>query len=628
MKAPATNQDSQVHVDLAWHRPLLLALPGAALAFLIGVLLDGPSGQHSTFDQFGYPAAFALLVVLSAVLWWRPAQLNRVVTLLVVAMSSFFLSKLVYILFVLPQTVQVQLEMTETFFWVPALQVLSFYIPQLKGARLASISFFGGFLLVSVLALLRDHWTGTALGIRYSLLELNFANVMLFAVTYTFIGFKERYAREVAQHDTLHHLLVTDVLTNLPNRQQLQTVMASSIAARRPFAVLFIDLDGFKLINDTLGHRVGDQALQETARRLTSQEAFAARLSGDEFVMLVWAKEDAAMTVARTLVERLAQPMHLSGQLVTMSASIGVSTFPEDGHEIQALLQHADSAMYTVKAAGKQGVRRFAPDTEAAIERLRALEAALHQALHNGELSLVYQPICSLQDGVIRKFEALLRWTHPAYGPIAPVEFISIAERTGQILPLGAWVLREACRAARGWAEAAGRSVAVSVNVSALQVTQPNFVDLVREALNASALPASALEIELTESAVMRQLDVVKSALRDLQRLGVRVAIDDFGAGYSSLSYLRDLPINAIKIDRSFVQDLGSPRRAPQFVLALIEAVIGIAGTLELQVVAEGIETPHQLAMLQDLGCDLGQGYLLARPGSAEVARTLLQHQP
>ncbi|WP_309572650.1 EAL domain-containing protein, partial [Deinococcus sp.] len=254
------------------------------------------------------------------------------------------------------------------------------------------------------------------------------------------------------------------------------------------------------------------------------------------------------------------------------------------------------------------------------IERLKLVERALGQAQGNGELHVMYQPICSLDDGVVRKLETLLRWTHPELGSIPASEFIPIAENNGQIIALGAWALRAACRQARRWNDVTGLAVTVSVNVSPLQFIQPDFVAMVRDALHSADLPASSLEIELTESAVMRRLDVVKSSLRELQTLGVKIAIDDFGTGYSSLAYLRDLPINCIKIDRSFISDLSAPRRAPQFALALIEAVIGIADTLELQVVAEGVETRKQLDMLRDLGCDLGQGYFLSPPLAEDAA--------
>lgn len=623
MSLLAALAEQKSHTDIEWRRPLLFALPAAALAFFIGMMLDASSGQGTSFDQLSYPAAMTLLLALSLILWRLPSRTNMVVTVLVFAMSSLFLSKLIYILFFMAQTYQVQLEMTETFFWIPALQILSFFIPNLRSARNTSTIFFSLFLLVSVAYLFKATIYGTPQGIVYALLQLNLANLVLFIVTNAFIGFKEKYVRSVSEYDTMRQLLVTDVLTSLPNRQRLAEVITAAITEARPFALLFIDLDGFKLINDTLGHLVGDRALQETARRLQVEhgpEFFAARLSGDEFVVLVFSEPAEALDLAKVLLTELAHPIIVEGHVVHLTASIGMSVYPEDADDAQTLIQHADSAMYTVKTFGKHGVRRFEPDIDSAIERLNQIERALTQALSSGQFHLMYQPICSLNDGVVRKLETLLRWTHPTLGAVPASEFIPIAEHNGQIITLGAWALRAACHQARRWNDVTGRAVTISVNVSPLQFAQTDFVDIVRDALSGANLPASALEIELTESAVMRRLDVVKSSLRDLQLLGVKIAIDDFGTGHSSLAYLRDLPINCIKIDKAFTHDLSTPRRAPQFALALIEAVIGIADTLDLQVVAEGIETRKQLEMLRDLGCDLGQGYFLSPPLAEDAA--------
>jgi diguanylate cyclase (GGDEF)-like protein len=623
MANPLLPADVQAETAIEWRLPLLFALPAAALAFLIGWILDAPSGQGTAFDSLSYPLALVLLITLTVVLKRAPQRMNQVVTILVVAMSVFFLSKLVFILFVMPQTYQVELEMTETFFWIPALQVLSFFIPNLHGARQSSIAFFSLFFLVSVAYFIRVSLGTPSLGIVYALLEMNVANLGLFIVTNTFIGFKEKYVRSIVAQDTMRRLIVTDVLTELPNREGLNAMISGAIAERQNFSLLFIDLDGFKLINDTLGHVVGDHVLQHVAQRLLQRVGprfFAARLSGDEFVVLLFLPDSEVSVSARALLNDLSQPVLTDGNVVQLSASIGVSIYPKDGADAQSLIQHADSAMYTVKTMGKQGIRRFEPDIDAGIERLQLVERALLVALSRNEMWLMYQPICSLSDGVVRKLETLLRWTHPTLGAVSAAEFIPVAENNGQIIPLGNWVLRAACRQARRWNDETGLAVTVCVNVSPLQFAQPDFVESVRDALREANLPASALEIELTESAVMRRMDLVKAALRELQGLGVKIAIDDFGTGYSSLSYLRDLPINCIKIDKSFIHDLSTPRRAPQFALAIIEAVIGIAETLELQVVAEGVETSKQLEMLRDLGCDLGQGYFLSPPLAEDAA--------
>lgn len=598
-------------------------MPVAALAFGIGMVLDPVSGQELALDQLLYPVAMVLLIGLSLCLWLIPRSTHWVITTLVFAMSGLFLSKLIAILYFMPQTYRVQLQMTETFFWIPALQVLSFFVPDLRGARRASLAFFALFFLVSGVYVLQALLAGRLPGITYALLELNLANLALLVVMNTFISFKDRYVRSVSEIETMRQLVGTDLLTGLPNRQKIDETLAGRVDAGRPFTVLFVDLDGFKLVNDTLGHVVGDQALQVTARRLQQApgaDTFVGRLSGDEFIVLVSGTPSDAREVAERLLHDLSQPIVIDHQVVHLSASIGLSVYPDDASDPRTLIQHADSAMYTVKGLGKSGIRRFEEDTDAAIERLKQLERALSQAQRAGQLHVMYQPICSLHDGVVRKLETLLRWTHPTLGPVPANEFIPIAEHNGQIIALGAWALRAACRQAQRWNDVTGRAVVVSVNVSPLQFIQPDFVELIRSALDEAQLPASSLEIELTESAVMRRLDVVKSSLRELQAMGVKIAIDDFGTGYSSLSYLRDLPINCVKIDRSFVHDLSSPRRAPQFALALIEAVIGIADTLELQVVAEGVETLKQLEMLRDLGCDLGQGYYLSPPLAEDAA--------
>ncbi|WP_256566047.1 diguanylate cyclase domain-containing protein [Deinococcus sp. QL22] len=268
MLPPTIEVDRNSAPEIEWRRPLLFALPAATLAFLIGLIFDVSSGQSTSFDRVTYPLALTLLLGLSLTLWWRQAIINIVVTWLVFAMSGLFLGKLIFILFWMPQTQQVQLEMTETFFWIPALQVLSFFIPHLRSARTASIIFFALFCLVTVIYLFKSAFDGTSPGIVYALLELNLANLVLFIVTNRFIGFKENYVRSASEYDTMRQLLQTDLLTGLPNRRQLNEVITGAIAQKRPFALLFIDLDGFKLINDTLGHIVGDLALQEAARRL------------------------------------------------------------------------------------------------------------------------------------------------------------------------------------------------------------------------------------------------------------------------------------------------------------------------------------------------------------------------
>ncbi len=321
----------------------------------------------------------------------------------------------------------------------------------------------------------------------------------------------------------------------------------------------------------------------------------------------------------------LTRPYLAQGQIFHLSASIGVSSFPEDAQDAATLLKHADSAMYYIKNLSKNGVRRFEPALDIQIEQQKAMEREFHSALARDQLHLVFQPIYALGSGELRKVETLLRWTHPLFGNVSPGVFIPLAESNSQIVAVGQWVLRQACFQAQRWHELYGTRSVVTVNVSPLQFAQPGFVDSVRGALKESGLAADQLELELTEGAVMRNLQAVQAALLELQRLGVRVAIDDFGTGYSSLSYLKDLPISCIKIDKSFISDLGTPRRAPQYALALVEAMVGIARTLDLEIVAEGIETAAQQQLLADLGCGLGQGFFYSRPVDAVSMELLLQ---
>lgn len=624
----ATSPEIQRPQEQEWRRAILLSLPMAGIAFLAGALLDGPSHQGNAFDRISYPLLTLGVVVLEVLLWRIPTAVNRVVTALVVCMSVFFLSKLIYILNFMPDSLSVQAEMTESFFWIPALYVLSFFIPNLKLARLSSGLFFYSVLLVSLQHILTHPLAYPNAGVAFALLELNFANLTLLSLTGTFIGFKERFARREAQSDTLQRLAYSDLLTGLPNRLALEDALAQVTRDATPYSVLFIDIDGFKLVNDTVGHGAGDLVLKEVSQRLSAvlkEGELIARLSGDEFVVLVSGPDaDRPMHTAQRVLTELTRPYQTQGQVFYLTASIGVSRFPDDAQDAPTLLKHADSAMYHVKSRSKNGVRRFEVALDTEIERQKALEHEFHFALEREQFELYYQPIYTLKDGGLRKVEALLRWTHPTYGSVPPTVFVSLAEANGQIIPLGAWVLHQACRQARVWANLTGKPLIMSVNVSPVQFAQPGFVNSVKQALVESGLASEQLELELTEGAVIRNLQAVQLALVELRQFGVRVAIDDFGTGYSSLSYLKDLPISCIKIDRSFIADLGQPRRAPQYALALVEAIVGIAGTLDLEVVAEGIETAAQQSLLLDLGCQLGQGYLYSRPVTAAQIQLML----
>ncbi|WP_156953195.1 putative bifunctional diguanylate cyclase/phosphodiesterase, partial [Deinococcus frigens] len=549
---------------------------------------------------------------------------------LVLLSCLFFLGKLSYLLYFLPPGLSIQVEMTESFFWIPAVYVLSLFIPNLKAARNVTFIFFAAMTLCSVGYAAVNGWTAQTVGVLFALIEMLLANLTLLTLTQAFIGYKDRLSSIQAQAQTLQRLVHTDLLTGLPSRLRLEQELNEAVGRHEAFTLLFIDVDGFKMINDTLGHSVGDEVLREFADRLQGALKtgdLAARIGGDEFVVVVKGTSPTWATVlAQQLLVGLAVPFTVRGQQIQLSASIGISVYPDDGQDAETLLKHADAAMYQIKRSGRNGVRRFDAALDAELEHTVLLTREFQSALTLEQLSLVYQPIYHLETGEMSKIEALLRWTHPEFGVVSPAVFIPIAESSGQIVSVGRWVLERACMQARRWREGHGWAGTVTVNVSPIQFAQPDFVDEVKGALLLSGLPAHKLELELTESAVMQNPALVQAALCNLQRLGVQITIDDFGTGYSSLAYLRDLPIGCIKIDRSFIEDLASPRRAPQYAVALITAIVGIARTLDLQVVAEGVETEAQMEAVRGFGCDFGQGYHFARPLDPARLTELLDH--
>ena len=433
--------------------------------------------------------------------------------------------------------------------------------------------------------------------------------------------------------DELTYRAFHDSLTGLPNRLLFQDRAAHSLAqARRGgkvTGVLFVDLDDFKVVNDTMGHSVGDELLAAVGARLAAavrESDTAARLGGDEFALLIEQVQDAAEveSLAGRIIQAFSEPFPLLEGSVITTATVGIAT-TEDSADVDELLRHADLALYAAKAAGKRQWRRYQPVLSAGMVRRREVQAALEDAVNNSTFTLVYQPIVALDSGEIAGFEALVRWPHPRWGMMLPSQFISLAEETGHIVPLGAWVLQQAAADMARWQ---GQFLSeppmyVSVNVSARQFRTPGLVDSVGQALAASDLSPSALMLELTESVLLNGDEQIHSDLAELKLIGVRLAIDDFGTGYSSLSYLRELPIDVLKIDKSFVDGItASPQQ-----LALVEGIIGIAKTLELDVTAEGIETDAQREMLIAMGCHYGQGYLLAMPADAEQTETLIERR-
>jgi diguanylate cyclase len=631
---PPPNPGAEASYAARWQRTLVLALPFGVLAFLSGWALDGPSGQATVFDAVVYPVMAVVLLALHVVLAIRRDALTFVVLAIVGGTSTFLLSKLVFLLFLDMGSAQVQAELTESFFWIPVIYLLSFILPHVRLGRQISVAFTGSVLVVTLAYALAPDLPARSLGVVSALIQMNLANGVLLALTQAFIGFKEAYVRTQARVETAERFASIDPLTELPNRFALQGRLATALETARMrgerLGVLFIDVDGFKVLNDTIGHEAGDELLRQLAdrlRRVVRKDDFIARISGDEFVLLVAGLDEPqiAAFVAQKLQADLVAPFHVLDQAFRVTVSIGISVYPDDASDPEDLLRHADSAMYRVKRSGKNGVQQYRGETDAQLERQRALERDLRSAVQDDALSLVYQPLHDLETGEARKFEALLRWSHPQWGYVPPSEFIPLAEQSGQIVQLGTWVLNEACRQVRHWQRSTQASIQVCVNVSPLQFAQPSFYDSVVAALEHHGLMPEALELELTEGIVLHSVDHVASTLDRLRRLGVGLAIDDFGTGYSSLAYLRDLPIDTIKIDRSFVKDLGSPRKGPQFALALVEAITGIARYLDLAVVAEGIETHAQVELMRSLGCHLGQGYYFAKPMTPDLVEAYLR---
>nr|WP_246248758.1 EAL domain-containing protein [Sphingomonas hominis] len=421
------------------------------------------------------------------------------------------------------------------------------------------------------------------------------------------LGIKEREQR-------ITHLAFHDGLTELPNRvlfqQSLEQAVARAARMNEQVGVLCLDLDGFKSINDTLGHPVGDALLRQVAERLllVADGAMVARLGGDEFAIVVQEAEDIGRSrrLGRTILDQFSEPLEVADHTIVTGSSIGIAMFPADGEDAAALLKNADLALYRAKHDGRGELRFFDQSLDEAARRRRRIETDLRVAIRTGQFKLNFQPIVASDGEVIKGFEALLRWPHPDHGLIPPVEFIPIAEETGLITQIGEWVLHEACRVAAGWPE----HVRVAVNVSPLQFRSPGFGSIVLQALAISGLAPNRLEIEITESVFLDGETGVLQILHMLRALGVRVALDDFGTGYSSLSYLRSFPFDKIKIDRSFITNIAHDASAA----AIVKAIVDLATALHMETTAEGVENAGQHAELQAQGCSTLQGFLFSKP--------------
>lgn len=427
------------------------------------------------------------------------------------------------------------------------------------------------------------------------------------------ISIRKRYEQQLLRQANY------DVLTGLPNRMlaldRLKLAIAQARRDETQVGVMFLDLDNFKHINDTLGHDAGDTLLIEASKRVSSclrGTSTVARLGGDEFLVVLpgLSGPDAACQVADRILQTFSTPFMLGGQEVFVTTSIGIATFPQDSDNSGTLLQHADAAMYEAKHKGKSAYSRFTPEmTEVSHERLQ-MESYMRKAMELGEFELYFQPIIDTHSGKLVSAEALLRWNNPALGMVMPDRFIPLAEETGLIIPIGEWVIQEACKAARNWQTLTGNPIGVAVNVSPRQFRDPGFTDAVMRALDASGLRPELLELEITERLILDNSIETADILRKLDRSGIRLTVDDFGTGYSALSYLKSYPFDTLKIDKSFIQDVLTENDDA----SLVRAIITMAHSLGLKVVAEGVEAEAQTHFLKEEHCDYSQGYFYSTP--------------
>ncbi len=433
------------------------------------------------------------------------------------------------------------------------------------------------------------------------------------------------------QADSVYRLGHRDVLTGLPNRalmmERLVHTLTHAEQSGKMLAIAFAGLDRFKHIFDGLGRKVADNVLIEVARRITGvlrDEDTVARLGGDEFMLILpgIAQEQHVATIVQKVQQALRQPLQIDGHVIHTSASFGIALYPRDGADADLLLRSADTAMYEAKYAGRDTFRFFDATMHARVVQHLELESELRGALERRELEVYYQPQIDLnRNGTITSFEALLRWNHPTRGLVCPDDFIPLAEESGLIVPIGDWVLQEACQTTRIWAERFDPGLRIAVNLSARQFSQPDLPQKIAAILKATNLPAKNLEVELTESLVMRDIALSTRMLAEIKAMGVSIAVDDFGTGYSSLSYLKRFPIDTIKIDKSFVGEISSnPDDA-----AICQSIIAMGHSLRLKVIAEGVETDSQLGFLEQQHCDVVQGYLFSRAVPAQAAEELLR---
>ncbi|WP_172844391.1 putative bifunctional diguanylate cyclase/phosphodiesterase [Tumebacillus algifaecis] len=488
------------------------------------------------------------------------------------------------------------------------------------------LNIVNGFILsISIVALLLNYFEGplvTQLETAISLVSIFCAGLTVYLfhlLVQVFRNVRDRLSHEQELSGKLYHQLTTDRLTGIPGRMLFQEHLAASIATAQKTgvsgAVLFFDLDDFKMFNDSLGHDFGDQVLLAVTDRILQHSTEGMRLyrlGGDEFVILLEGLqgEEEATQVAERVFAAMKEKLSLDGQDLFINLSLGISRFPEDGSDAQTLYRNAEMAMYHAKSIGRNNYQLFeSAMNKRAAERL-LLAGDLRRALERDEFFLAYQPQVCLTSGRITGMEALIRWQHPERGFVSPGEFIPLAEETKLIIPIGEWVLYTACRQNKAWQDAGFTPVCVSVNLSAFQFGQPNLVAMIKKVLEETGLEPQYLNLEITESITMNNVERAINTMHEINDLGIGISIDDFGTGYSSLNYLKKFPIQTLKIDQSFVRDMTEEHQD----VAIPTAIIAMAHSLNLKVIAEGVETEVQQQMLRERGCDEMQGYLISRP--------------
>ncbi|EGA91251.1 diguanylate cyclase/phosphodiesterase with PAS/PAC sensor(s) [Planococcus donghaensis MPA1U2] len=429
--------------------------------------------------------------------------------------------------------------------------------------------------------------------------------------------------RKKAEEESTY-LAYHDTLTGLPNRLQFTEKLNSFVELEQEIAVLFIDLDKFKMVNDTRGHTVGDKLLQQIAKRLiscVSRGDIVSRIGGDEFTIILLGRTKFEVSrIVERILEEIRKPIFIDQHELYLRSSIGISFYPSDGENIESLIKNSDIAMYNSKVLGGNNYKFFTNSMNSSFEERVNLEENLHTALDNNELVMYYQPQIDPKTGCMYGAEALIRWIHPEWGIVPPDRFIPIAEETGLIIPIGEWVLRTACKQAVEWNDQYGRPFHIAVNLSVKQFVNSDIVDTVERVLEETGLNPNILELELTESVFLENTESMIAIMNKLKKLGVRISIDDFGTGYSSLSYLKDLPIDSIKIDQSFIRNLSKSKKTN----SIISTIISLAQKLDLKSVAEGVETLEQYNYFKEEGCDLAQGYYFSRPVPVDQIASLL----